>query len=106
LGLKTKQLFVRLGTEYVGNLSDPGSKAVLLGFRIFEPSKEIFKMRWPSSLDCITLKLKLKIKGKQKRGQSEGTEVQQAARRQRRLDARDEVLTSPAPEGIMITLRE
>jgi hypothetical protein len=32
--------------------------------------------------------------------------VQQAARRQRRLDARDEVLTSPAPEGIMITLRE
>jgi hypothetical protein len=69
LGLKTKQLFVRLGTEYVGNLSDPGSKAVLLGFRIFEPSKEIFKMWWPSSLDCITLKFKLKIKGKQKKEQ-------------------------------------
>jgi hypothetical protein len=26
LGLRTKLWFVRLGTEYVGNLSDPGSK--------------------------------------------------------------------------------
>jgi hypothetical protein len=48
----------------------------------------------------------VQIKGKRKRGQSEGTEVRQSARRQRRLDARDEVLTSPAPVGIMITLRE
>ena len=48
----------------------------------------------------------LEIKGKRKRGVYEGTEARQAARRQRRLDARQEVLDSPSPEGRMRTLRE
>jgi hypothetical protein len=46
------------------------------------------------------------ITGKRKRGHSEGTQARQTARRQRRLDARAEVLTLPAPEGRMITLRQ
>ena len=48
----------------------------------------------------------LEIKGKRKRGLYEGTEARKAARRQRRLDARQEVLYWPSPEGRMRTLRE
>jgi hypothetical protein len=46
------------------------------------------------------------IKGKWKRGQSEETVARRATKRQRRLDAREEVLTAPAPVGRMVTLRE
>jgi hypothetical protein len=48
----------------------------------------------------------LEIKGKRKRGLYKGTEARHAARRQRRLDARQEVLDWPSPEGKMRTLRE
>jgi hypothetical protein len=48
----------------------------------------------------------LEIKGKLKRGLYEGAEARQVARRQRQLDARQEVLDSPSPEGRMRTLRE
>jgi hypothetical protein len=48
----------------------------------------------------------VEINGKRKRGQSEGTQERQAGKRQRRLDARGEVLTLPEPKGVMITLRE
>jgi hypothetical protein len=46
------------------------------------------------------------IKVKRSRGHYEGTEARQVAKRQRRLDAREEVLASPAPVGRMTTLRE
>jgi hypothetical protein len=48
----------------------------------------------------------IEIKVKRSRGQYEGTEARQAAKRQRRLDAREQVLASPAPVGRMTTLRE
>ena len=48
----------------------------------------------------------IEMKAKRKRGHSEGNEACQAAKRQRRLDAREEVLAAPAPEGKMTTLRE
>jgi hypothetical protein len=46
------------------------------------------------------------IKVKRQRGQSEETEARQAAKRQKRLDRRDQVLTFPTPVGRMTTLRE
>jgi hypothetical protein len=46
------------------------------------------------------------IKVKRQRGQNEGTQARQAAKRQKRLDARDEIADSPAPTGTMTTLRE
>jgi hypothetical protein len=46
------------------------------------------------------------IKVKRSRGHYEGTEARQVAKRRRRLDAREEVLASPAPVGRMTTLRE
>jgi hypothetical protein len=48
----------------------------------------------------------IEIKRKRKRGHSKGTIARQTAKRQRRLDAREEVLASPAPAGRMTTLRE
>jgi hypothetical protein len=48
----------------------------------------------------------IEMKRKQKRGHAEGTIARQTAKRQRRLDAREEVLASPAPAGRMTTLRE
>jgi hypothetical protein len=48
----------------------------------------------------------VEIKRQRKRGQPEGTAALQTARKQRRLDARDDVLTSPAPEGTMIRSRD
>jgi hypothetical protein len=48
----------------------------------------------------------LDIKVKRSRGQYEGTEARLVAKRQRRLDAREAVLASPAPVGRMTTLRE
>jgi hypothetical protein len=47
----------------------------------------------------------IKLK-RQEIGQSEETEARQAAKRQKRLDRRDKVLTLPAPVGRMTTLRE
>jgi hypothetical protein len=47
----------------------------------------------------------IKIKRKRKRGHTEGTAARQNAKRQRQLDAREEVLASPAPAGRMTTLR-
>jgi hypothetical protein len=46
------------------------------------------------------------IKGKRKKGHSKGTVACQSTKRQRRLDAREEVLALPAQEGRMTTLRE
>ena len=46
------------------------------------------------------------IKQKRKKAPSDANEARQAAKKQRRLDARVEVLASPAPEGRMTTLRE
>jgi hypothetical protein len=48
----------------------------------------------------------LEIQGKRKRGLYEGVLAQQAEKRQRQLDRRQEVLDSPSPEGRMTTLRE
>jgi hypothetical protein len=48
----------------------------------------------------------IKIKRKQKRGHSKGSIARQTAKRQRRLDAREEALASRAPAGRMTTLRE
>jgi hypothetical protein len=48
----------------------------------------------------------INIKGKQKRGQSKETVARQSAKRQRQLDAQEEVLAAPAPVGRMTTLRE
>jgi hypothetical protein len=45
----------------------------------------------------------LEISGKRKRGLYEGTEARQEARRQKRLDARQEVLDPPSLEGRMRT---
>ncbi len=46
----------------------------------------------------------IEIKEKRKKGPSDGTEERQAAKRQRRLDAREAVLARPMPEGKMTTL--
>jgi uncharacterized FAD-dependent dehydrogenase len=48
----------------------------------------------------------VEIQEKRKRVPLEGTEARQAAKRQRRLDAREVVLARPAPVGKMTTLRE
>jgi hypothetical protein len=48
----------------------------------------------------------LDIKVKRQRGPNEGSEARQAAKRKKRLDARDQILDSPAPTGRMTTLRE
>jgi hypothetical protein len=46
------------------------------------------------------------IKVKRQRGPNEGSEARQAAKRTKRLDARDQILDAPAPTGRMTTLRE
>ena len=46
------------------------------------------------------------IKQKRKKGQLDANEDRQAAKKQRRMDARAEVLASPMPVGKMVTLRE
>jgi hypothetical protein len=46
------------------------------------------------------------IKIKRQRGHDKGTEARQAAKRQKRLDIRYEIMFSPAPRGRMIKLRE
>jgi hypothetical protein len=48
----------------------------------------------------------IEIKRKRKRGHSKGTIAHQTAKRQRQLDAREEVLALPAPAGRMTMLRE
>jgi hypothetical protein len=48
----------------------------------------------------------IEIKEKRKKAPSDENEARQAAKKQRRLDARVKVLASPAPEGRMTTLRE
>ena len=48
----------------------------------------------------------VEIKEKRKKGPSDANEVRQAAKKQRRMDARAEVLAFPAPEGRMTTLRQ
>jgi hypothetical protein len=46
------------------------------------------------------------IKEKRKKGPSDANEARQVAKKQRRMDARAEVLASPMPVGKMVTLRE
>ena len=46
------------------------------------------------------------IKEKRKKGTSDANEARQAAKKQRRMEARAEVLAFPAPEGPMTTLRQ
>jgi hypothetical protein len=48
----------------------------------------------------------VEIKEKRKKGPSDANEARQAAKKQRRMDARAEVLAFPAPEGRMTTLRQ
>jgi hypothetical protein len=48
----------------------------------------------------------MEIKEKRKRGRCLVAEELRAARKQKRLDAREEILAPPAPEGKMVTLRE
>jgi antitoxin (DNA-binding transcriptional repressor) of toxin-antitoxin stability system len=46
------------------------------------------------------------IKQKRKKGPSDANEACQAAKKQRQMDARAEVLALPMPVGKMVTLRE
>ncbi len=46
------------------------------------------------------------IKQKRKKGPSDANEARQAAKKQRQMDARAEVLALPMPVGKMVTLRE
>jgi hypothetical protein len=48
----------------------------------------------------------IEIKEKWKKGPSDGTEVRQAAKKQRQLNTREDVLARPTPVGKMNTLRE
>ena len=48
----------------------------------------------------------VEIRQKRKKAPSDANEARQAAKKQRRLDARVEVLALPAPDGRMTTLRE
>ena len=48
----------------------------------------------------------VEIEGKRKRGHLEGTKARQAARKARRLEAREEILTSAPPVGGITALRE
>jgi hypothetical protein len=48
----------------------------------------------------------VKIKEKRKKGPSDANQVRQAAKKQRRMDARAKVLAFPAPEGMMASLRQ
>jgi hypothetical protein len=175
-GFKTKQWFVRLGTHYVGDLPNPGTKgrapriqnirAVRCDFQdavtklpcqLHSQLQQVLMKRFAmlaklivscyfvlmatsvaSGQNDFILLPRFRKKTRQFRnrvlilerylgmsittkshlaedhsceqqedfdGQLEGTAACQTARRQRRLDARDDVLTSPAPEGRMITLR-
>jgi hypothetical protein len=45
------------------------------------------------------------IKIKRQRGPNEGSAARQAAKQQKRLDTRNEIMFSPAPMGTMTTLR-
>jgi hypothetical protein len=70
-------------------------------------TRETIKSKEEVQTKDIKVQAKItEIKGKRKKGHSKGTVACQSTKRQRRFDAREEVLALPAQEGRMTTLRE
>ena len=95
--------------EYFGecNKQDEAKSDRLLGCLRNVATRESIKSKEGVQIKSEQVQARIvEIKEKRKKDPSDAIEVRQTAKKERRMDARAEVLAFPAPEGRMTTLRQ
>jgi hypothetical protein len=95
--------------EYFGecNHQDEAKSDRLLGCLRNFATRESIKSKEGVQIKSEQVQARIvEIKEKRKKDPSDAIEVRQAAKKERQMDARAEVLAFPAPEGRMTTLRQ